>query len=161
MISLSLLSPPSSSLFSPLHSTPLSLSLPLSTFSLSSTFLFVPSLHFPSLSPFLSHTSLPLSAAPSPLSPPSPNSELHEVAAMNNYFGIGLDAKITYEFHTRREENPKQYTSVSLALFPHTIMPSAAALSIVVSMSFLCYCSKLLMDPHHFTLTVSSLVDVS
>ena len=35
-----------------------------------------------------------------------------EIAAMNNYCGIGLDAKITYEFHTRREENPGQYTLV-------------------------------------------------
>ena len=39
-------------------------------------------------------------------------SEGKEVAAMNNYCGIGLDAKITYEFHTRREENPGQYTLV-------------------------------------------------
>lgn len=44
--------------------------------------------------------------------PPPPCSVLHEVAAMNNYFGIGFDAKIMYEFRTRREENPKQYTSV-------------------------------------------------
>ena len=30
---------------------------------------------------------------------------------MNNYFGIGFDAKIAYEFHTRREENPGQFKS--------------------------------------------------
>lgn len=28
---------------------------------------------------------------------------------MNNYFGIGLDAKISLEFNTRREEHPEQY----------------------------------------------------
>jgi diacylglycerol kinase (ATP) len=40
-----------------------------------------------------------------------PGPDFREIGAMNNYFGIGLDAKITYEFHTRREENPKHYTS--------------------------------------------------
>ena len=40
----------------------------------------------------------------------SVGSDAKEIAAMNNYCGIGLDAKITYEFHTRREENPGQYT---------------------------------------------------
>ncbi|KFO22636.1 Diacylglycerol kinase kappa, partial [Fukomys damarensis] len=34
-----------------------------------------------------------------------------EKCVMNNYFGIGLDAKISLEFNTRREENPKQYNS--------------------------------------------------
>jgi len=41
---------------------------------------------------------------------PPISGEVKEIAAMNNYCGIGLDAKITYEFHTRREENPGQYT---------------------------------------------------
>ena len=39
-----------------------------------------------------------------------------EIAAMNNYCGIGLDAKITYEFHTRREENPGQFTLVCVCV---------------------------------------------
>lgn len=30
---------------------------------------------------------------------------------MNNYFGIGLDAKISLEFNTRRDEHPGQYNS--------------------------------------------------
>ncbi|EHB14356.1 Diacylglycerol kinase kappa [Heterocephalus glaber] len=34
-----------------------------------------------------------------------------EKCVMNNYFGIGLDAKISLEFNTRREEHPKQYNS--------------------------------------------------
>ena len=34
---------------------------------------------------------------------------MKEVSCMNNYLGIGLDAKIAYEFNTRREENPMQY----------------------------------------------------
>ncbi|XP_005411412.1 PREDICTED: diacylglycerol kinase kappa [Chinchilla lanigera] len=34
-----------------------------------------------------------------------------EKCVMNNYFGIGLDAKISLEFNTRREEHPEQYNS--------------------------------------------------
>ncbi|XP_004646347.1 diacylglycerol kinase kappa [Octodon degus] len=34
-----------------------------------------------------------------------------EKCVMNNYFGIGLDAKISLEFNTRREEHPDQYNS--------------------------------------------------
>ncbi|XP_036127198.1 diacylglycerol kinase kappa [Molossus molossus] len=34
-----------------------------------------------------------------------------EKCVMNNYFGIGLDAKISLEFNTRRDEHPDQYTS--------------------------------------------------
>ncbi|XP_019863877.1 PREDICTED: diacylglycerol kinase eta-like [Amphimedon queenslandica] len=36
-------------------------------------------------------------------------SDMKELYCMNNYFGIGFDAKIAYEFHTRREENPGQF----------------------------------------------------
>uniref|UniRef100_A0A8C5KC36 Diacylglycerol kinase n=1 Tax=Jaculus jaculus TaxID=51337 RepID=A0A8C5KC36_JACJA len=34
-----------------------------------------------------------------------------EKCVMNNYFGIGLDAKISLDFNTRREEHPGQYNS--------------------------------------------------
>ncbi|VFV43917.1 diacylglycerol kinase kappa [Lynx pardinus] len=35
----------------------------------------------------------------------------HKRCVMNNYFGIGLDAKISLEFNTRRDEYPGQYNS--------------------------------------------------
>lgn len=28
---------------------------------------------------------------------------------MNNYFSVGMDAKIVLEFHLKREENPEQF----------------------------------------------------
>ncbi|XP_019634677.1 PREDICTED: diacylglycerol kinase eta-like isoform X1 [Branchiostoma belcheri] len=34
-----------------------------------------------------------------------------EKCVMNNYFGIGLDAKITLEFHNKREEHPVKFRS--------------------------------------------------
>ena len=34
-----------------------------------------------------------------------------EHSVMNNYFGIGLDAKITLDFHTKREEHPEKCRS--------------------------------------------------
>ncbi|XP_076811636.1 diacylglycerol kinase delta-like isoform X2 [Clavelina lepadiformis] len=36
------------------------------------------------------------------------NSLFSEKCVMNNYIGIGLDAKITLDFHRKREENPKK-----------------------------------------------------
>ncbi|XP_039331535.1 diacylglycerol kinase kappa [Saimiri boliviensis] len=34
-----------------------------------------------------------------------------EKCVMNNYFGIGLDAKISLDFNTRRDEHPERYNS--------------------------------------------------
>ncbi|XP_028626686.1 diacylglycerol kinase kappa [Grammomys surdaster] len=38
--------------------------------------------------------------------------QFKEKCVMNNYFGIGLDAKISLEFNARREEHPEQYNSL-------------------------------------------------
>lgn len=35
----------------------------------------------------------------------------YEKAVMNNYFGIGIDAKITLDFHNKREEHPEKCRS--------------------------------------------------
>lgn len=35
-------------------------------------------------------------------------SEYTERCVMNNYFGIGLDAKITLDFQNKREEHPEK-----------------------------------------------------
>lgn len=34
-----------------------------------------------------------------------------QIFVMNNYFGIGLDADITLEFHNKREDKPEKFTS--------------------------------------------------
>lgn len=41
--------------------------------------------------------------------PPSAGSrQFSEKCVMNNYFGIGLDAKISLEFNNKRDEHPKK-----------------------------------------------------
>lgn len=35
--------------------------------------------------------------------------EMKELTVMNNYFGVGLDAKIAYKFNETREKNPSSY----------------------------------------------------
>jgi len=35
----------------------------------------------------------------------------YERAVMNNYFGIGIDAKISLDFHQKREEHPEKCRS--------------------------------------------------
>jgi hypothetical protein len=35
----------------------------------------------------------------------------YESAVMNNYFGIGIDAKISLDFHQKREEHPEKCRS--------------------------------------------------
>ncbi len=34
-----------------------------------------------------------------------------QIFVMNNYFGIGLDADLCLEFHTRRENKPEKFNS--------------------------------------------------
>lgn len=36
---------------------------------------------------------------------------------MNNYFGIGLDAKISLEFNNKREEHPEKCRSEYILLY--------------------------------------------
>ncbi|XP_048481979.1 diacylglycerol kinase eta [Plutella xylostella] len=54
-----------------------------------------------------------LCAAVSPLMDPdeTQNEGYYERAVMNNYFGIGIDAKITLDFHNKREEHPEKCRS--------------------------------------------------
>ena len=37
----------------------------------------------------------------------------HEYCVINNYFGIGLDAKISLDFNTLRDENPDKFRYIS------------------------------------------------
>ncbi|XP_041974218.1 diacylglycerol kinase eta [Aricia agestis] len=54
-----------------------------------------------------------LCAAVSPLMDPDDTllEGFYERAVMNNYFGIGIDAKITLDFHNKREEHPEKCRS--------------------------------------------------
>ncbi|NWR37700.1 DGKD kinase, partial [Tachuris rubrigastra] len=48
---------------------------------------------------------------PNPLSMSAAFSHFSEKCVMNNYFGIGLDAKISLEFNNKRDEHPKKCSS--------------------------------------------------
>ncbi|XP_064877855.1 diacylglycerol kinase delta isoform X1 [Oncorhynchus nerka] len=64
-----------------------------------------------SLSPSSSSSTIVLEK-PESLSPPSFNEDqCSEKCVMNNYFGIGLDAKISLEFNNKRDEHPKKCSS--------------------------------------------------
>ena len=53
------------------------------------------------------------------------NSMMKEISVMNNYFGIGLDAKISLDFNNMREENPAAFRhSHWFALLPVTVCRS-------------------------------------
>lgn len=45
-----------------------------------------------------------------------------EKCVMNNYFGIGLDAKISLEFNNKREEHPEKCRSELLVLSGHFML---------------------------------------
>ncbi len=36
-----------------------------------------------------------------------PPDKMEEISVMNNYFGIGIDAKISLDFHNKREESSR------------------------------------------------------
>ena len=40
---------------------------------------------------------------------------------MNNYFGIGLDAQIAYQFHNAREKNQIKYAHVYMYMHVCTV----------------------------------------
>lgn len=40
----------------------------------------------------------------------SPLADMREIASINNYLGIGLDAKIAYEFNSTRDKSPSVYS---------------------------------------------------
>ncbi|NXL26880.1 DGKD kinase, partial [Glaucidium brasilianum] len=61
----------------------------------------------PSASPVVAHVQLPHN--PPALS--ATFSHFSEKCVMNNYFGIGLDAKISLEFNNKRDEHPKKCSS--------------------------------------------------
>lgn len=54
-----------------------------------------------------------LCAAVSPLMDPDETllEGFYEKVVMNNYFGIGIDAKISLDFHNKREEHPEKCRS--------------------------------------------------
>ncbi|NWQ96847.1 DGKD kinase, partial [Burhinus bistriatus] len=76
---------------------------------------------FPVPAPLGSHTAalvgfIPCPPVPAQLPPNSPIlsaafSLFSEKCVMNNYFGIGLDAKISLEFNNKRDEHPKKCSS--------------------------------------------------
>ena len=45
------------------------------------------------------------------------NEDTTSIFVMNNYFGIGIDADISLDFHTAREENPDKFNSRSVDWF--------------------------------------------
>ncbi len=47
-----------------------------------------------------------------------PPDKMEEISVMNNYFGIGIDAKISLDFHNKREESSRcLFTSKGKSLF--------------------------------------------
>ena len=42
-----------------------------------------------------------------------PNEDTTSIFVMNNYFGIGIDADLSLDFHKAREENPDKFNSRS------------------------------------------------
>ncbi|KAK1208773.1 DGKD kinase, partial [Pygoscelis papua] len=61
----------------------------------------------PGASPAATHVQLP----PNSLALSAAFSHFSEKCVMNNYFGIGLDAKISLEFNNKRDEHPKKCSS--------------------------------------------------
>ena len=49
---------------------------------------------------------------------------MKEKSVMNNYFGIGIDAKISLDFHNKREEKPEKSRSRAKKYFTYGVLGS-------------------------------------
>ena len=49
---------------------------------------------------------------------------MKEKSVMNNYFGIGIDAKISLDFHNKREEKPEKSRSRAKNYFTYGVLGS-------------------------------------
>lgn len=65
-----------------------------------------------------------------------------EKCVMNNYFGIGLDAKVTLEFQNKREEHPEKCRQV---IFSHLIVMYFFSDSLHLLWLFFCWSCILLL----------------
>ena len=50
--------------------------------------------------------------------------KMKEKSVMNNYFGIGIDAKISLDFHNKREEKPEKSRSRAKNYFTYGVLGS-------------------------------------
>jgi hypothetical protein len=82
-------------------------------------------------------------------------SQCSEKCVMNNYFGIGLDAKISLEFNNKRDEHPKkcrqdaiytQWTDIQIHQRIHNRHTIMNSYSHCVSVSALCPCLPLSLN---------------
>ena len=65
---------------------------------------------------------------------------------MNNYFGIGIDADVSLDFHTAREENPNKFNSRwKLNWYFISINYKEIIYKVLKNVKIFCSCSKKLV----------------